>query len=143
LGALGLTKAQFAERYGVNKSAVSQWVVVPAKAEAFLVELEGGGGPQNGDDVEHAKEVVLIDTHIAVGNLVKTDTNETCIVVRRDRCESINGGISWIYWICAAQEEKGAWKRTGVTTRIPEKFLTDLGPVELKPFQTEAQEKGK
>ena len=115
LEAVGLSKAQFAEKLGVGASTVSNWIArgtLSDEAEGLLSKLEGSGGK------------------IPVGVLVDTKDEGPGRVVRRDRCELLDGRVEYVYWVGIAKEEPAGWKVVRGPHRFPEYFLSS--PREVK-----------
>ena len=112
LDAVGVTKAEFAERLGVSKQAVGNWGNrgLPENAEKLLSELERSPV----DDSEP----------FPLGCLVETG-NGKARVIRIDRCETFSGRHK-VYWVSGAQETDRGWTWSGRAGQIPGKFLRRL-----------------
>lgn len=138
LDAVGLTQKHLAEKFGVQPSAVSNWLTRekwPEEVEAYIAGLEAPvvvtrAGPEK-------------EAHIALGNLVKSTLDgHSFRVVRVDHCTTFRGE-TWICWISPVYTHKGGmWHGGGSVTRSPEHLLEDLGPGEWVEPTRESQMKG-
>ena len=130
LAAVGLKKADFAERLGVGASTISNWIqrgTLSDEAEALLGKLEGTGGK------------------IPVGCLVDTDEGPGR-VVRKDVCHLLDGRIEHVYWVGIAAEsrepgQEGLWKIVRGAHQFPEHFLRK--PREVKWVEKSTRDIGK
>ena len=118
LKALGLSKAEFGERCGVSKQAVTNWVArgLSAEGEEMLRQLEEGF-------VRPALEVKRLENPIELGSAVVSG-GQMGRVVRIDRVEALSvEGYQWIYYVCPAYETKEGWELRGPALR---NLLRDL-----------------
>lgn len=114
LAEIGLTKAELADRFGVKRSAVSNWI----KRGKLPGRIERALGMGREEDVIGRFEV---------GDQAMT-SNWQGVVVRRDYFET-EKSTGWLYYLAELRKGEKGWYRWGPITRWTDGMLREVSEV--------------